>query len=192
MIQAILLAAGRSERFGGDKLLQPLSDGQPVGLATARILREAMNPVLVVVRPGAGELHELLLGDRFDVRTCPRANEGMGASLAFGVGESAGADGWLVALADMPFVQVDTIAAVVRLIEQGADISAPAFDGRRGHPVAFSSRLGPALRQLRGDTGARGLIEGGAGRVRLHPCADPGCLRDIDTPADLASPPLTA
>ena len=56
-MQAILLAAGRSSRFGGNKLLHPLADGTPVALAAARNLVAALPGALAVVKwrdAGAG------------------------------------------------------------------------------------------------------------------------------------------
>ncbi len=188
MIQGILLAAGRSERFGSDKLLHRLGDGTPIALASARTLRMALDNVLVVVRPGAGELNGRLRDDGFDVRMCARADEGMGTSLAFAVAETRTADGWLIALADMPFVRPETVTAIARLIAGGAAIAAPSWRGRRGHPVGFSSQLGVALTGLCGDAGARGLIESGDACFVTYACDDPGCLRDVDYPADLTEP----
>ena len=43
---------------------------------------------------------------------CPRAQEGMGASLACGVMASPDASGWIVALADMPWIRPATIQSV--------------------------------------------------------------------------------
>ena len=188
MIQGILLAAGRSERFGSDKLLHRLGDGTPIALASARTLRTVLGNALVVVRSGASELNKRLRDDGFDVRVCARSDEGMGASLAFAVAESRTAAGWLVALADMPFVRPETVAAIARLIAGGADMAAPSWRGRRGHPVGFSDRFGVALTGLCGDAGARGLIESGEGHLVTYACDDPGCLRDVDYPADLTDP----
>ena len=82
MKQGILLAAGFPRRFGANKLLQPLSDGVPMALAAARRLRAALPEVLAVVNPDDSELARFLVKDGFPVSVCPRAREGIGASLA--------------------------------------------------------------------------------------------------------------
>jgi len=187
VIVGVLLAAGAGTRFGGDKLLAPLSDGTPVGVRAARTLRGGVDRGLAVVRPGDEHLARLLEGEGFDVVCFPRAEAGMGASLAFGVASSPNADGWLVALADMPFVRPGTVEALSLRLREGAWIAAPCHGGRRGHPVGFSRPLFPELVLLSGDQGARSLLSIEAPRVELHEYDDPGVLFDIDTFADLRS-----
>ena len=69
---------------------------------------------------------------------CENAAEGMGASLACAARQAGEADGYLVALGDMPFVRRTTIAAVRDALAAGAPLGAPYFRARRGHPVALS------------------------------------------------------
>ena len=83
----------------------------------------------------------------------------MGASLACGVTAASGADGWVIALADMPWIAAATIRAIADAIASGAEIAAPSYRGERGHPVGFSRRHYAALASLTGDAGARSLIE---------------------------------
>lgn len=97
------------------------------------------------------------------------------------------AAGWLVALADMPFIQPDTLHRVAAALADGAELAAPVFNGQRGHPVGFAARWRDALLALQGDEGARALV--GANRLSMRRIAtdDPGVLRDVDRPEDLAS-----
>src|SRR5262249_20604072 len=120
---------------------------------------------------------------------CESAIEGMGASLACGVAASADADGWVVALGDMPWIAPATIASVAEALCSGADIVAPSLDGRRGHPVGFARRHHAELAALRGDEGARPIIEAHRAGILLLPSSDPGVLRDVDAPADLKAAP---
>ena len=185
MKQGILLAAGFSRRFGTNKLLQPLADGIPMALIAARHLRAAVPNVLAVVNPGDPELAELLERDGFPVTVCLRAQDGMGASLAWAVGQTARADAWIVALADMPFIEPATIVRVADAIEPPATLAAPVFRGRRGHPVGFGRAHFEALVGLTGDEGARAILHRHAGQARWLACEDPGAVADVDTPADL-------
>lgn len=192
MKQGILLAAGFSRRFGANKLLQPLADGVPMALAAARRLRAALPDVLAVVNPHDPELARLLAEDGFLVTVCPRAQEGMGASLAWAVSHAPQASAWIVALADMPFLQPATIARVADAIERPTTLAAPMFRGRRGHPVGFGRAYFERLVQLAGDEGARSILRDHAGQIRWLVCEDPGTVADVDAPADLQSltPPL--
>lgn len=188
----LLLAAGIGQRFDPTgtrlKLLEPAPAGAhagaPIAAASARALRAVLADVCAVLRPATNDLqrklHSLLAAEGCRLIVCERAADGMGASLACGVRATAGADGWLVALADMPAVRSTTVAAVRAALERGALTAAPYFQGGRGHPVGFARACYDELVALQSDQGARGVL-------RAHPPAivdvdDPGCLLDIDTP----------
>ncbi len=182
----ILLAGGAGVRFGGGKLLAPLADGTPVGVAACRALASVLRSPIAVVRPGDDVLADLLEGAGARVVHCERAHEGMGASLACAVAASRDAGGWVVALADMPWVAPATIRAVADAIAGGASLAAPVIRGERGHPVGFAASHREALLALRGDEGARAILARAAGTLVRLDVDDPGALRDVDRPSDLA------
>ncbi len=178
----ILLAAGQGTRFGANKLLYPLEDGTPMAVASARHLKAALPRSLAVVADAESELAGRLAKEGLHIIENPRAAEGMGTSIACGVAASPDARGWVIALADMPHIPVAVIQAVAAGLEQGADIIAPDYRGQRGHPVGFAARHGPALMQLDGDTGARGIIAANSGSLQLIETSDAGVIFDIDNP----------
>lgn len=182
---ALLLAAGAGRRFGADKLLATLPDGTPVAVAAARNLLAAGCEVHAVVRAAEAGIAPALARLGAVLVPCADAHRGMGHSLACGVRASVDADGWLIALADMPFVQPASIAAVVDALAAGAGIAAPTVGGRRGHPVGFAADFREALLRSCGDRGARGLLRAHADRIVDLAVADRGVLRDVDRPEDL-------
>jgi molybdenum cofactor cytidylyltransferase len=189
----ILLAAGEGARFGGAKLLTPLpaashgvGAGTAIGVASCLHLLSALPEVVAVVRPGDSILADQLRAAGAQVVECTRANEGMGASLACGVAATAVAEGWIVALADMPWIAPSTVALVVDALRAGADIVATSRIGVRGHPVGFAGQHYAALAGLAGDEGAKSILAAHRDRVQLVEVADNGVLRDVDTPADIA------
>jgi molybdenum cofactor cytidylyltransferase len=188
-IRGILLAAGYSKRFGSNKLLQALpagapDAGTPIGLAAARHLLEALPESIAVVRPRAQRLGKMLRDAGCNTVVCKNASDGMGTSLAAGVRAASEADGWVVALADMPFLQPETVRVIAKALSEGAAIAAPAYRGERGHPVGFARRFLDELSALHGDQGARLLLQR-PDCVTLYEVDDPGVLRDIDRPSDL-------
>lgn len=185
MIAGILLAGGSSRRFGGNKLIESLRDGTPVAVAATRNLKAGVDYTLAVVRAGDTHLESLLRAEGVEIVRCPDADGGMGVSLACGVRAAAEADGWLIALADMPFIQPQTIRGVARMIRRGSAIAAPMCQGWRGHPVGFGRALGHALMSMQGDAGARELLHKHAAQLDLLPTNDAGIHIDIDTPCDL-------
>lgn len=193
-IVGVLLAAGRGERFGGGKLLAPLpaashgvARGTTIGVASALHLLAALDEVIAVVRPGDAALERALAATGARVVTCARADEGMGASLASGVSAAPHADGWLVALGDMPWIAPGTITALVDALREGASIVAPAFKATRGHPVGFAASFGSALMALGGDEGARAIVRDRRDLLRVIEVDDPGVIADVDRPDDLAT-----
>ena len=83
----------------------------------------------------------------------------------------------------MPHVAPATLRLLADALASGAGIAAPLMDGRRGNPVGFGRVHLDGLLALRGDQGARRLLQ--TFPVTEVPVADPGIFRDIDTPADL-------
>jgi len=185
----LLLAAGSATRFGSDKLQHPLPHGVSIAVQAARHLKAEVSRVVAAVRPEAVATARALAAEGCEVVVCERAAEGMGASLACAARAAGDADGYLVALADMPFVRRSTIAAVREALARGALLAAPYWRARRGHPVGFAGRLRGALEASSGDEGARRLLEAHAAELVKVPVGDPGAIRDIDQPSDL-SPPL--
>ena len=191
-VVGILLAAGRGSRFGGDKLVAPLRTaargvpaGIPLGVAAARNLVAALPESVAVVRPGDAALSRLLVTTGVRVVECASADDGMGASLACGVAAAADADAWVVALADMPWIDPATIVKVADALRAGANIAVPVLRGQRGHPVGFSRRHYAALAALTGDEGARNVMASNAADVVPIDIADTGILVDVDRPQDL-------
>ena len=184
-IAAVLLAAGAGSRFGGEKLLHPLEDGVAIAAHAARNLLAVTPDVVAVVRWGDFPLYEILEQEGCQVSMFQGAQRGMGATLAYGVGQARGADGWVIALADMPRISPGTVRTVMAALEEGALIAAPAHQGERGHPVGFGAPLREELLALDGDQGARAVIERHREAVRLVECEDAGIFYDVDRKSDL-------
>ena len=185
-ITGVLLAAGRAQRFGGDKLLARFAAGPDAGAAVGvvayRNLRGAIDDVIVAVRPADEALRRTFEALDARVVVAERADEGLGASIAAAVQACRAADGYVLALGDMPFIQPSTIARVAGELVGGASIVAPRHAGRRGHPVGFSGAHRDALAALTGDEGARSVVEAHRHALALVDVDDAGIVRDIDVP----------
>jgi molybdenum cofactor cytidylyltransferase len=188
----ILLAAGFSRRFGAaDKLLQILPDGRPIALAAAENLIKAIPLTIAVLRPENTALANLLKNAGLKIVFCGTQETEMADSLSAAVHYSAqfseSSVGFVIALADMPYIKPDTIEAIVHALNSGAAIVAPVYQGKRGHPVGFCAKFRNELEQLTGDEGARAILKRHADQIELLECNDPGVLADIDTPQDLTT-----
>ena len=117
--------------------------------------------------------------------------EGLAASLRCGIAR-ADRDGWdaaLVCLGDMPLVLPATLrrrVAAWRDARPRPDAVLPVSGGRRGNPVLWDRGMFPLLLELRGDVGARSLLDRPRTLVLALDTADDAVLEDFDTPQALA------
>lgn len=175
----VLLAAGRSERFGDvDKLTQDFL-GQPLAFHVVTAL-EAVPFKARLAICSRSELDFATRGYRVIVNHDP--GDGMSGSVKLGVAaaRAIGCEAVVVALADMPRV---TATHVYRLLEaaEGRDAVVASSNGVHPSPPAvIGCDQFDALLTLEGDEGARVLVR--AGR---HVIAPEGVLLDIDRPEDL-------
>lgn len=195
-ITGILLAAGHSRRFNqGNKLLYPLQDGRPTALVAAQHLVQALPNSIAIIRPDEHVLAELLEKAGLKVLMCNEDQLEMADSFAVAARYLANPalipDGIVVALADMPFVQPQTILGVAQELVAGAGIVVPIYQQQRGHPVGFHQRYLAELEGLQGDEGARSVLQRHGLEVRKLETDDPGIIADIDT-VDDANRLLTA
>jgi molybdenum cofactor cytidylyltransferase len=187
----VVLAAGRGSRYVGaaHKLAEPLAGHTVLG-STLRHAIETQLPVVLVTTEALAALAGRVLARR-DIVVLPEseAARGMGASIATGVAERSGAQGWVVLPADMPLVRPASILAVAGALEQHPVVYAQ-HRGRRGHPVGFAAELYSELVLLSGDEGARRVML----RYPAHgqEVDDPGVLMDVDTVSDLRAVRLAA
>lgn len=174
-ISVILLAAGHGRRFlaGGGQVHK-----LQARLAGKTVLEHALSQV-----QASGLPYQL-------VQPCGDDRLGMGDSIARGVAASQQAAGWLILPADLPLVQPATLRAVAQELLDGDGHQAvvPHWQGQPGHPVGFARPCLPALLALRGEIGAKSVLQAlrQQGRVLSLALDDPGMLMDIDTPEDLA------
>lgn len=184
----VLLAAGQGKRFDPSglqhKLLQQLADGRSILNTSAMNLQQALPHSIAVVAREADAVHDTLKVLAMSMVICEDARLGMSNSLRTGLQHlPAQVDAFIIALADMPFVRVETIQSIAASLAAGAEIVVPVFGGRRGNPVGFANKYRQPLCQVEGDRGARELLQ--KFPVTELIVADPGILRDIDRPEDL-------
>ncbi|MCB1132098.1 MAG: nucleotidyltransferase family protein [Verrucomicrobiae bacterium] len=156
---AVILAAGASSRFGRPKQLLEI-DGETLVSRACRIAMEAgCSPVVVVLGAHADEILGRGLPDGVRIVINERYAEGMGLSLARGVGELAG-DAVVVLLADQPGVEPGTLRLMAdEITKPGVSIVWCRQDGISGPPVMFAKRHFTELSKLESDEGGRSVVK---------------------------------
>jgi CTP:molybdopterin cytidylyltransferase MocA len=180
----LVLAAGAARRFGTPKQLAEL-DGIPLlqHAVDAMLAARGVDRVVVVLGAGAGEVRAAVDFGGAEVVECDGWAEGMAASLRAGVAALASCDAIVVTLGDQPRMSPAAIAAVVEAAAPGVDAVRAVYDGEPGHPVLLRGALYDRVGLLRGDTGARDLLDGV--QVRTVEVGHLGRPGDVDTPEEL-------
>ena len=184
-IHAIILAAGQAQRFGRVKLLEEF-DGEPLVRRSLNIARSVLHGnSWLVTGHSANDIEEAARGLAGHVLYNPDYAQGMGSSIACGATAcSDRADAIVIMLADQPLISRSHLANLISAWTGNADaIIATEFDDILGPPVLFGRDHFAELCALRGDTGAKQILEMHADAVdsvRFDPAAV-----DIDTPEDL-------
>ena len=174
----VLLCAGRSERFiaqgGGGNKLNALLGTTSVKDHVLKAVEMSSLPYVIVEPKDLEDTERIVCA-------------GMSDSIACGVSKSRRSNGWLVLPADLPLIKSSTlqlIASQLILRQQhlGSDLVtvAPSYLGQRGHPVGFTSGFLNSLVKLRGDEGARSILQ--EYPPHIIDVNDQGCVLDVDTP----------
>jgi molybdenum cofactor cytidylyltransferase len=215
---ALVLAAGASTRFGSDKRQARLPDGRSLLEAVVSAYLDVFDEVWVLTRPGDAYAPAVCAALGVPCRVCDDAAQGLGHTVAAGLRmlvalpeDAAPVQAALIALADMPWVQANTLRRLRARFNATGAVVLPRHGDALGHPRLLPRAVWPGLlgvragehgggerggdgegegegehggERLRGDRGARSLIDwSSAEQVDVD---DAGVLRDADTPADLA------
>ncbi|MEM0106596.1 MAG: nucleotidyltransferase family protein [Zestosphaera sp.] len=196
---AVILAAGKSTRFPGNKLVHEVSvRGVKAPLIRHTVMRFIESGVFQEVLVVLGFEGGLIKGILNDLNVAFTYNEnyesGMSTSVIRGVGSvNPMADVVAIHPGDVPYVGVDTLRGLVRyaadlLSRDDSFIVVPrlASAGRGGHPLVVGKGLMPEVLKIREDElGLKGLLMRRGDRVHYYETDDAGILRDVDTPEDL-------
>lgn len=187
-IAAVVLAAGRSTRMGGaNKLLAPAGGVPMVRRAAEAALASRCVYVTVVIGHEAEQVAAALDGLAVAVTHNVAFAEGLAGSLRCGLNAlPADVDGALILLGDMPCIGAADIDRLIAVFDpEHPGIVVPQRNGRRGNPVLWPREHFGAMLELRGDSGARGLLERFAGEVEAVQFDSDAIFFDVDTPAAL-------
>ena len=168
-VAALVLAAGQSRRSGASHKLRSTFDGVPLLRRTcATVLEAGFSKALAVLGFEQASLAAQLASLPVQTVHNPRFAEGLSTSLQAGVQAlDPDADGVLVMLADMPGL---TAANIIKLTDAfkragGSAVVRATDNGKRGNPVILPRVVFPEIFKLRGDVGAKPIVEGFEGRV---------------------------
>ncbi len=184
-LAGLLLAAGGSSRFGSPKVLARYRGESLVRRGAHLLGPRCPGGVFVVVGAASDAVGVALAGEKVALVDNPDWSQGLSTSLVRGVAAlPTTADAVLILLCDQPAItaaDLDALIAAWRI--EPELIAAAGFGDRLGAPVIMPRAFWPQLAALRGDQGARSLLEWHSEHTAV-PMPHAGL--DVDTPEDLA------
>jgi len=186
MICAIVLAAGRSQRMGTQKLLLPIGGKPVITRIVDQLLQSLLQEIIVVVGRDAGMVQAALPARAVTFVTNPDFDSDMISSIRCGLRTILnGCKAVLVVLGDQPNLTSQLVTRMIAAYnESGRGIIVPSLGIHRGHPVLLAARFGDEL--LRSDTtiGLRGLLDAHPDEIFRLDVPDASELEDMDTRED--------
>jgi molybdenum cofactor cytidylyltransferase len=187
MISGIILAAGESRRMGSPKALLRYQGKTFIERICNAFLSAGIDELIIVLGARAEEVRRAIpVHPRLRMVVNARYFQGQLSSLMAGIGAlSPHSEAAIVNLVDHPLIATETIAALLASFRaEPLPILIAAHNGKRGHPVLFSSQVYGEILAAPIDQGAKVVVRKDPSRVRELQLDDPGILADIDTPED--------
>jgi len=185
MICALVLGAGESRRMGKQKLLLPWAGKTVIEHIVDELLACRIDQLRVITGHDHEQLQLTLANYPVSLEYNDQYTQGMLSSVRCGLEAlPQNCTGVLVALGDQPTLKASTVNLLLDQFLQHPKIVLPAYQGRRGHPLLFSSTYVPEILTQYETTGLRGLLQAHKQDVREVPVDSAAVLWDLDTPED--------
>ena len=184
-IGCVILAAGDSTRFKGNKLLAEIGGKTVIERAFDAVPVDELCSLAVVTQYDC--IRELAERRGFRCIMNSRPEDGLSLSVRLGTRELEDeCDGIVYMVADQPMLGRGSVEGMIELFrERPESIVAMSSGGKRGNPCLFPRKYYAELRALEGDSGGRSVIEKHEDDLILFE-APRYELADVDTPQDMA------
>lgn len=182
---AVLLAAGKSERFGSNKLLASFG-GRPLILRALEAVK-AVSAHKVCVVTGSEAVAELAQDYGFEAIRNPDAHLGQSHSIHLGIEAMQAMDAVLLMVCDQPRLTGTSLTRLADVFCASAKgIACLKDETHMGNPAVFSKAYFPDLLAISGDRGAKGILKAHVDDLSVVSCLHERELMDADTPQALA------
>ena len=171
------------------KLCHIMPNGKPMIINTIQVYQQVFADITVLVREDHAELISILSNlsmENQNVNTLINleAHQGLSQSIVAGVKLKPTELGYVIGLADMPYLTENTLSSIAAKAHPNK-IVIPRRNKKNGHPVFIGAKFRSQLLTLKGDIGAKELIQENPSSVEYVDCDDSGIHHDIDTLADI-------
>lgn len=183
IIYNIIPAAGKSKRMGVNKYLLPINNKSMIRAVVDNLLAANLENIYLVISKNSdiyGEVKDynikILIND---LESSEMADSLRAALKHIKMNDN---DGVLIIPADMPFIKINTLQLLINhFISNNEMIIIPTYEGRKGHPVIFPSKI---IYDLFYENTLRDVIKKHEAKIQYIKVNDKGILFDIDTEED--------
>lgn len=160
-IAIILLAAGSSSRMGKPKQLLAIKDRTLLGQTITNALQSNAKQVFCVLGANAQIIKESIAQYKIEIIINSNYKKGLSSSIVKGLDtvENMNFDAVLIMLGDQPNVDSNDLNRLIISFENHpTKISASKYDKTIGVPAIFPKSYFKSLQQLKGDKGAKTVL----------------------------------
>lgn len=179
-INLILLAAGNSRRFNGNKLLATYKDKPIYMHIVEKVIKLDFNKIICVTQ--YEEIKEALIDTNVNIVMNDNSNLGISTSIKLGINFDKEADGYMFMVCDQPFITLDTLNKLIDTFINGdKGIVSVGCGNTIGNPVIFLKKYINELLLLEGDNGGKRILKGHLNDLKVVNIDNNIELIDIDT-----------
>ena len=117
-IVGVVLAAGNSSRFGSNKCLKKLPNGNEIAFQAALNLRPHVDTIICVIPTNNKAIKSLFEENGFKTVENKFSDKGISSSIKIAIEETKQAKGWLICLADMPNIKSSSYTSIISELEE--------------------------------------------------------------------------
>jgi molybdenum cofactor cytidylyltransferase len=183
-INLILLAAGNSTRFRGNKLLE-MVNGKPMYMnVIEKVIKIKFNKITIVTQYEV--IKEALLDYPVEVVMNNNSELGISHSIKLGINTDLEADAYMFIVCDQPFISLESIKSLIdNFIISKKGMACVQNDGNLGNPSIFSAKYKNELLNLKGDVGGKVVIKKHLEDLERISVSNEAELMDVDTREEL-------
>ena len=159
-LAAVVLAAGKSERMGTNKLLLKVGGRTVIDRLLDTLDSSSVDEVFVVLGHKPEELRPLIGAHHAEVVLNPDYEEGMTSSFKTGL-KSVSAEAAFLVLGDQIGMEAELLDLMASKMDSDPDalIVSPVHEGRRGHPILFRQALFKEILGLKASESLRDVVQ---------------------------------
>ena len=185
-INLILLAAGNSNRFKGNKLITSVNDKPMYMNVVEKTLKLKFRFNKIILITQYEDIKEALVQQHIQVVMNKNIELGISHSIKLGIQTDMEADAYMFMVCDQPFISLESMEKLIdRFMKSNKGMACVQYEGKLGNPTIFSRKYTQELLSLNGDVGGKSIMKKHLYDLEKVQISHKVELMDIDTREEL-------